>query len=81
MEALKLKCKLNNGKEMPLLGLGTWKSESGVVGAVVEKALELGCRHIDCAAIYGNEKEIGLIFEKVFKAGKIKREDVNHLIL
>ena len=38
---------------------GTFLSESGVVGKAVETALEVGYRAIDCAAVYGNEKEIG----------------------
>lgn len=53
---------LNNGHEVPSVGLGTFQSEDGnsKVAATVKLALELGYRHIDCAAAYGNEKEVGL---------------------
>ena len=68
--------KFRNGDEMPAIGLGTWKSEKGKVGNAIEIALKIGYRHIDCAATYGNEKEVGEAFKKVFSAGKVKREDV-----
>ena len=68
--------KFRNGDEMPAIGLGTWKSEKGKVGNAIEIALNNGYRHIDCAATYGNEKEVGEAFKKVFSAGKVKREDV-----
>lgn len=68
---------LNNGKKIPALGLGTWKSSpSQVREAVVYAIKEQGYRHIDCAFIYGNEKEIGQALEDVFKSSQLKRQDI-----
>ncbi|KAJ2375361.1 hypothetical protein IW150_002586, partial [Coemansia sp. RSA 2607] len=51
---------LNNGVSMPEIGLGTWKAdEEGILAKTIKKAVDLGYRHIDCAKIYGNQKEIG----------------------
>jgi len=70
------KFKFRNGDEMPALGLGTWKSNPGEVYAVVREAIKIGYRHIDCAAFYGNEPEIGQAFVDAFDAGDVKREDL-----
>ncbi|XP_068949230.1 aldo-keto reductase family 1 member A1 [Petaurus breviceps papuanus] len=68
---------LFTGQKMPLLGLGTWKSEPGQVKAAVKYALSVGYRHIDCAAIYGNEVEIGEALKESVGPGKdISREEV-----
>ena len=72
METLKFR----NGDEMPIIGLGTWKSNKGKVGEAVKIALNNGYRHIDCAATYGNEAEIGEALNEIFSEGKIKREEV-----
>ena len=69
---------LNNGLSLPVLGLGTWKSPENEVGNAVEFALtKAQYTHIDCAKIYGNEKEIGQALHRVFSAGNVKREDIS----
>jgi glycerol 2-dehydrogenase (NADP+) len=40
---------LNNGTQIPAIGLGTWQSKSNEVAIAVEYALKGGYRHIDCA--------------------------------
>ena len=44
---------------MPLLGFGTWNLDSSNVSTAVSTALLMDYRHLDCAAIYGNQKEVG----------------------
>ena len=61
---------------IPLLGLGTWKSNPGEVRKAVEVALKCGYRHIDCASIYQNEHEVGEALEHVFKTTTLVREDI-----
>ena len=50
---------LNDGTRILQLGFGTFKVDPAVTQEVVSQALEVGYRHIDGAAIYGNEKEVG----------------------
>jgi diketogulonate reductase-like aldo/keto reductase len=63
---------LNNGVHMPALGLGVFQTPPDETRAAVTAALEVGYRHIDTAAAYGNEREVG---EAVRNAG-LARDDV-----
>lgn len=70
------KIQLRSGAEVPAIGLGTWKSAPGKVKDAVKIALKSGYQHIDCAAVYQNEKEVGEAFAETFNQDTIKREEV-----
>jgi D-xylose reductase len=67
---------LKSGDEMPLVGLGTWKAEKGVVSKAVASAIENGYRLIDGACDYGNEVEVGEGLRAGIAAAGIERKDV-----
>lgn len=50
---------LNTGAKIPAVGFGTWQAAPHEVEKAVEVALRAGYQHIDCAAIYRNETEVG----------------------
>ncbi|APU19577.1 aldo/keto reductase [Actinoalloteichus sp. GBA129-24] len=54
-----MKLTLNNGVEMPALGFGVFQTAPEETVTAVETALHTGYRHIDTAAAYGNEREVG----------------------
>lgn len=63
---------LNNGVEIPALGFGVFQTPPDEIRSAVEAALAAGYRHIDTAAAYGNERQVG---EAVLKSG-VDRSDV-----
>ena len=57
---IETKLTLNDGHLIPQLGLGVWQTRAGkTCEAAVLAALEAGYRHIDTAAVYGNEESVG----------------------
>merc|ERR1711935_511625 len=78
---------LNNGAKMPTIGMGTWHhGPREEIDAALRFSLENGYRHIDCAKIYLNEKEVGQVFndyigksiarENLFNNGKKNGEEM-----
>ena len=51
--------RLNDGRAMPVVGLGTYSLRGDVCRSAVSSALQLGYRKFDSASIYGNERELG----------------------
>lgn len=71
--------KLRTGAEIPVVGLGTFGSDHitpAQVASAVKEAIRRGYRHIDCAAVYMNEKEIGSAIKEAIEAGYVTREDL-----
>lgn len=74
--------RLSGGVEIPCIGLGTWQASEGEEAyTAVRNALEIGYRHIDTAAGYGNEvsvgravRESGLAREAVFITSKLHND-------
>jgi alcohol dehydrogenase (NADP+) len=63
---------LLSGFEMPGIGLGTWRSDKDKLRSSLIHALKTGYKHLDCAAMYGNENIVG---EAIDQAG-VRREDL-----
>lgn len=64
--------KLNNGLQIPIIGLGTWQAPpDGTLYKAIQMALESGYRHFDCALVYQNEEEVGTALNDAIKEGKV----------
>ena len=73
------KIRLATGQEIPCVGMGTFGSEhfnAEQISAAVAGAIRCGYRLFDCAAVYGNEAEIGEVFQRALDEGIVRREEL-----
>ncbi len=70
---------LNTGDSIPCIGMGTFGSDRftpEVVSSAVAGAVRAGYRMFDCAACYGNEDQIGAVFQAAFDEGIVERKEL-----
>jgi 2,5-diketo-D-gluconate reductase A len=67
---------LNNGVEIPALGFGVFQTPPEQTSAAVEAALTTGYRHIDTAAAYGNEREVGEALRRFLGRSGVDRSEI-----
>ncbi len=74
---------LNDGQRIPRLGLGVWQAGDDEVVDAVRHALDVGYRHVDTAAIYGNEAGVGRALanasvprDRVYVTTKVWNDDI-----
>eukprot|EP00727_Mastigamoeba_balamuthi_P014462 m51a1_g9640 putative aldo keto diketogulonate reductase (286) ;mRNA; f:1159543-1160653 len=67
---------LNDGRQIPRIGFGTWRVTPAQARGVITTAIRTGYRHIDCAPVYGNEKEVGEGISDAISSGVVMREDL-----
>ena len=73
------KVKVYTGEEIPGMGIGTFGSDrvsAEEVSNAVAGALRSGYRMFDCAACYGNEDQIGEVFQAAFDEGVVERKEL-----
>ena len=71
--------KLNNGLTIPILGLGTLRSNAGEVKMAVEVAIDAGYRHIDGAGFCQTEAEVGQGLKPKLNEVKLKYSQPSHI--
>ncbi|MDO5512441.1 aldo/keto reductase [Corynebacterium sp.] len=67
---------LNDGSEIPQIGLGTWQLVGEEGYRVIREAITLGYRHLDTASAYGNENEVGRAVRDAVAAGDVTRDEL-----
>jgi len=71
--------KLASGRLIPSIGMGTFGSDRygpEEISAAVSGAIRFGYRFFDCASVYGNEDQIGKVFEEAFRSSIVKRGEI-----
>mmetsp|Transcript_35149 Transcript_35149/g.109856 ORF Transcript_35149/g.109856 Transcript_35149/m.109856 type:complete len:107 (+) Transcript_35149:545-865(+) len=75
------------GVKLPAVGFGTYNTKQGIAMQAVEIALSQGVRHIDTAAAYGNEQDIGkawrssgLSRSEIFLSSKLDRQQLGKVV-
>jgi diketogulonate reductase-like aldo/keto reductase len=70
---------LYTGAKLPSVGLGTFGSDpysTDEVASAVEIAIDMGYRHMDCAAAYHNEVQVGKAIKRALARNQLEREDI-----
>lgn len=70
---------LSTEAEIPVIGLGTFGSDHVTpqqVAEAVRGAVAIGYRHIDCASVYGNERQIGEVLSDILQSGEVNRREL-----
>jgi 2,5-diketo-D-gluconate reductase A len=67
---------LNDGHEIPQLGLGVWELSPEDAYSSTRAAISAGARHIDTAAAYGNESDVGRAIADAVADGEVTRDDL-----
>lgn len=70
------KFKMNDGREIPVIGFGTWKADGDTAAMSACEAIKAGYRLLDCASLYRNEAGVGEGIARGIKEAGIKREDL-----
>jgi len=68
--------KLANGARIPKIALGTWQTPDDVAASAVIAAIDAGYKHIDTAAVYGNERGVGEGLKAALEKTGIHRESI-----
>lgn len=67
---------LPDGGKFPAVGLGMWKMPKAELPSLVQEAIRIGYRHLDCACDYGNEPQVGEGIAAALRDGLCRRDDL-----